>query len=321
MVDQRPLIGRVRPWCATAHHCHGCRAYGRTAAHSRDHARPLDDVGRTAIRHCPSRRGADRSSDLRRSMFVSSRWPRREVVGLTVRGVTVASQLFLCRVPPPARHRRCRSDRRAADQSAAAMPTGRGVERRTGTAARSTVTPRTVRPLPLRRAQSRRDSNWIAGGRYFDRLHRRDGQWRIAVRTNVIEWSGMVPTMPLPFADTPDIHGNGRRRAPRRPVYQRPLVNLREKHDPGSARRLHCAMPDEKYQYGIDFERVAPSTSTPMLRSTATATRPMTTTGRGRGESTSRWGQVRCRAWTRWPTSTGGHNTAAVVFTIDAHTE
>ena len=44
----------------------------------------------------------------------------------------------------------------------------------------------------------------------------------------------MVPTMPLPFADTPDIHGNG---APSRttadPSYQRPLVNHREKHDPG----------------------------------------------------------------------------------------
>ena len=39
---------------------------------------------------------------------------------------------------------------------------------------------------------------------------------------------GMVPTMPLPFADVPDIHGNG---APARskddPSYQRPLVNRR----------------------------------------------------------------------------------------------
>ncbi|MDT5057874.1 MAG: hypothetical protein QOF66_6240 [Mycobacterium sp.] len=83
-------------------------------------------------------------------------------------------------------------------------------------------------------ARNRDETNWIAGGRYFDRLHRRDGRWRIAVRTNVIEWSGMVPTMPLPFADTPDIHGNG---APSRttadPSYRRPLVNHREKHDPG----------------------------------------------------------------------------------------
>jgi SnoaL-like domain len=29
------------------------------------------------------------------------------------------------------------------------------------------------------------ESNWIAGGRYFDRLERRDDQWRIMLRTNV----------------------------------------------------------------------------------------------------------------------------------------
>jgi hypothetical protein len=57
-------------------------------------------------------------------------------------------------------------------------------------------------------ARNRDASNWVAGGRYFDRLERRDGAWRISVRTNVIEWSGIVPTMPLPFAEVPDIHGN-----------------------------------------------------------------------------------------------------------------
>ena len=31
------------------------------------------------------------------------------------------------------------------------------------------------------------ESNWIAGGRYFDRFERRDGQWRITLHTNVIE--------------------------------------------------------------------------------------------------------------------------------------
>ena len=84
-------------------------------------------------------------------------------------------------------------------------------------------------------ARNRDETNWVAGGRYFDRLERRDGVWRIAVRTTVIEWSGMVPTMPLPFADVPDIHGNG---APSRsktdPSYQRPLVNRREKHIPSA---------------------------------------------------------------------------------------
>lgn len=81
--------------------------------------------------------------------------------------------------------------------------------------------------------RNRDETNWIAGGRYIDRFERRDGAWRIALRTNVIEWSGMVPTMELPFADVPDIHSNG---APARsredPSYQRPLVNRRAKHGP-----------------------------------------------------------------------------------------
>jgi hypothetical protein len=78
-------------------------------------------------------------------------------------------------------------------------------------------------------ARNRDETNWLAGGRYLDRLQRRTGDWRIVVRTNVIEWSGIVPTMPLPFADVSDIHGNG---APARdrtdPSYLRPLVNRRE---------------------------------------------------------------------------------------------
>jgi SnoaL-like domain len=76
--------------------------------------------------------------------------------------------------------------------------------------------------------RNRDETNWMAGGRYIDRLERVDNAWRIALRTNVIEWSGMVPTMPIPYADVPDIHGNG---APSRnkedPSYQRPLVNRR----------------------------------------------------------------------------------------------
>jgi hypothetical protein len=81
--------------------------------------------------------------------------------------------------------------------------------------------------------RNRDDSNWIAGGRYIDRLEKRAGAWRIALRTNVIEWSGLLPTMPLPFADVPGIHGNG---APVRskddPSYQRPLTNRRAKFIP-----------------------------------------------------------------------------------------
>jgi hypothetical protein len=76
-------------------------------------------------------------------------------------------------------------------------------------------------------------TNWVAGGRYIDRLDLRDGAWRIAVRTTVIEWSGMVPTTPIPFADVADIFANG---APSRdradPSYMRPLANRRAIRSP-----------------------------------------------------------------------------------------
>jgi hypothetical protein len=81
--------------------------------------------------------------------------------------------------------------------------------------------------------RNRDDTNWIAGGRYIDRLERREGVWKIALRTNAIEWSGMVPTLPIPFLDVPGIHTNG---APSRnqqdPSYQRPLTNKREPRIP-----------------------------------------------------------------------------------------
>lgn len=81
--------------------------------------------------------------------------------------------------------------------------------------------------------RNRDDTNWIAGGRYIDRFERRGGAWKIALRTNAIEWSGMVPTMPIPFADVPDIHVNGiPSRSKDDPSYQRPLVNRREPNVP-----------------------------------------------------------------------------------------
>lgn len=76
--------------------------------------------------------------------------------------------------------------------------------------------------------RNRDDSVWMAGGRYIDRLERRDGDWRIALRTNIIEWSLLPPAMPLPFAEVEDLYANG---APARdrsdPSYARPLVNKR----------------------------------------------------------------------------------------------
>jgi SnoaL-like domain len=74
----------------------------------------------------------------------------------------------------------------------------------------------------------------LAGGRYIDRLERRDGEWRIALRTNIIEWSFLQPAMPLPFGDVPDIATNGVSARDRRdPSYQRPLVNVRKGNVPG----------------------------------------------------------------------------------------
>ena len=70
----------------------------------------------------------------------------------------------------------------------------------------------------------------LAGGRYIDRFERRDGAWKIALRTNIIEWSCLPPALPLPFADVTDIAVNGvSARDKSDPSYQRPLSNKRKK--------------------------------------------------------------------------------------------
>ncbi|HMO68260.1 MAG TPA: nuclear transport factor 2 family protein, partial [Novosphingobium sp.] len=83
-------------------------------------------------------------------------------------------------------------------------------------------------------ARNRDESLWQAGGRYVDRLERRDGDWRIAMRANVIEWSANPPSMPLPFADVPGIARNGTSRRDGDDIsYARPLINRREPSIPG----------------------------------------------------------------------------------------
>ena len=73
----------------------------------------------------------------------------------------------------------------------------------------------------------------LAGGRYIDRLERRDGAWKIALRTNIIEWSCLQPSLPPPFSDVPDIGLNGVSARDRSdPSYARPLVNRRGKSHP-----------------------------------------------------------------------------------------
>ena len=87
-------------------------------------------------------------------------------------------------------------------------------------------------------ARNKDESLVQAGGRYIDRFERRskDGQrgaWKIALRTNAIEWAGLLPSIPIPFSDVPDLYGNG---APARdrtdPSYRRPLTNLRKRNIP-----------------------------------------------------------------------------------------
>lgn len=73
----------------------------------------------------------------------------------------------------------------------------------------------------------------LAGGRYVDRFERRGGEWRIALRTNLIEWSCLQPALPPPFGDVPDIALNGVSARDRSdPSYTRPLVNNRARTTP-----------------------------------------------------------------------------------------
>lgn len=84
--------------------------------------------------------------------------------------------------------------------------------------------------------RNRDESVWIAGGRYVDRLERRNEEWRIALRTNVIEWCTLPPALPVPFGDVPDIALNGvSARSKDDPSYQRPLINRRSPANPGKA--------------------------------------------------------------------------------------
>lgn len=84
--------------------------------------------------------------------------------------------------------------------------------------------------------RNRDETNWVAGGRYLDRCERREGEWKIALRNTVIEWSGLLPTMPIPFSDLIGVNDNG---APSRdvndPSYARPLKNVRPLFDPSAS--------------------------------------------------------------------------------------
>jgi ketosteroid isomerase-like protein len=82
-------------------------------------------------------------------------------------------------------------------------------------------------------ARNRDETVAEAGGRYLDRLERRDGEWRIAHRYCTVEWAGTVNAGPIPFADIPDVEANGTpSRSRDDPSYRRPLTNRRDRRIP-----------------------------------------------------------------------------------------
>lgn len=88
--------------------------------------------------------------------------------------------------------------------------------------------------------RNRAGGNWLAGGRYADRLERRNGVWKIAFRCTMLEWSGMADESEVPlFADGPiaDSNGNASRDL-NDPTYRRPLINRRAIQFPDAPSRL-----------------------------------------------------------------------------------
>ncbi|WCT75172.1 nuclear transport factor 2 family protein [Sphingomonas naphthae] len=82
-------------------------------------------------------------------------------------------------------------------------------------------------------AANRDQTNILAGGRYLDRFEKRDGQWKLLVRNNLIEWSSIVPALDNPLNALPDIHANGIAARSREDAsYLRPLRNVRSRNVP-----------------------------------------------------------------------------------------
>ncbi len=88
-------------------------------------------------------------------------------------------------------------------------------------------------------ARNRDGTNWIAGGPYIDRLERRDGRWKLALRCNAVQWSGLIHATAIPFEDVPDAHLSGAAsRSKEDPSYRRPLTIRREIRFPAGFRGL-----------------------------------------------------------------------------------
>lgn len=78
--------------------------------------------------------------------------------------------------------------------------------------------------------RNRDGTNWAAGGRYADRLECRSGDWRIAFRCTLLEWSGMMDPTDVPvFTDVADLGVNGVSARSREDAsYRNPLINRRK---------------------------------------------------------------------------------------------
>lgn len=77
------------------------------------------------------------------------------------------------------------------------------------------------------------ETNILAAGRYIDRFERRGGEWKVAARTTLIEWSILQPALDNPLNAVPGIDGNGViARGPEDISYIRPFLNRRERHVP-----------------------------------------------------------------------------------------
>lgn len=96
-------------------------------------------------------------------------------------------------------------------------------------------------------AHNRDDTNFATGGRYIDRLECRGGEWKVAFRHTILEWSGSIPhgTIPL-FGDAPDTTANGKpSRSKQDPSYRRPLVNRRRPNTTDDLQGLSSPDGDE----------------------------------------------------------------------------
>jgi hypothetical protein len=82
-------------------------------------------------------------------------------------------------------------------------------------------------------AMNRDQTNLLAGGRYIDKFERRGGEWKLALRNNMIEWSSVVPALDNPLANFPGIDANGVAARGKDDIsYRRPLTNVREHNVP-----------------------------------------------------------------------------------------